>query len=256
MEFKVIRNDILDMNVDAIVVPANAGLKPGDGITKEIFEKAGEKDLSAACKRYRKAKVGSAVPTLAYALDAKYLLHAVLPKWKNGKRDEGAYLSSAYISALALADQLNCESVAFPLMAAGKQGFDPYLAYEIARNSIESYEPLHSLKEVYLVAYDMEAAAMLRAMDILAEECIDDVHILAKEDRKKASSEHLAKGKAAAQKVLNDGLEKAKVYLDDPENREKILKNGAKIAGIAFDLVISKKLPLKPKKLLKLPGKK
>ena len=54
MKFKVIRDDITNMCVDAIVLPANKRLKEGSGTSKAIFEKAGRKELVEACKRYNK----------------------------------------------------------------------------------------------------------------------------------------------------------------------------------------------------------
>ena len=101
MEFKIIRNDIANMKVDAIVLPANSRLREGSGTSNAIFEKAGRKALEKECKRYGKVEVGNSVPTLAYELDAKFILHTVVPKWKNGKQQE---YSAAYLSALSLAD--------------------------------------------------------------------------------------------------------------------------------------------------------
>lgn len=41
MKLEVIRNDITNMCVDAIVLPANFRLKEGSGTSNAIFEKAG-----------------------------------------------------------------------------------------------------------------------------------------------------------------------------------------------------------------------
>ena len=68
MEFEVIRNDICNMKVDAIVLPANPLLEEGHGTSKAVFERAGRRNLTKACKeslkRYHYVKVGTAVPTL------------------------------------------------------------------------------------------------------------------------------------------------------------------------------------------------
>ena len=54
MKFEIIRNDITNMKVDAIVLPANKGLKEGKGASNAIYEKAGRKELEKACKQYKK----------------------------------------------------------------------------------------------------------------------------------------------------------------------------------------------------------
>ena len=67
--------------------------------------------------------------TLAYNLDAQYIVHAVVPKWIDGTHDEYEELCAAYLSALNIADVMRCESIAFPLLAAGSNGFDLDLAF-------------------------------------------------------------------------------------------------------------------------------
>ena len=51
MEFEVIRNDICNMAVDAIVLPANPLLEEGNGASKAIFERAGRRALTKACNK-------------------------------------------------------------------------------------------------------------------------------------------------------------------------------------------------------------
>lgn len=84
MNFEIVRNDITNMKVDVIVLPANKYLKEGSGTSKAIFEKAGRAQLERACKEYLKKHgalwIGCAVPTPGFSLDADYIIHAVLPK--------------------------------------------------------------------------------------------------------------------------------------------------------------------------------
>ncbi len=68
MDFKVMRNDITNMEVDAIVLPANSMLKEGSGTSQAIFQAAGRAKLKRACKRYGTVRVGSSVPTPAFSL--------------------------------------------------------------------------------------------------------------------------------------------------------------------------------------------
>jgi len=57
MKFEIVRNDIVNMEVDAIVLPANTKLHEGSGVSKRIFEKAGRKNLEKACKKLGKQKL-------------------------------------------------------------------------------------------------------------------------------------------------------------------------------------------------------
>lgn len=64
MKFEIIRNDIANMEVDAVVLPANTKLREGSGVSKRIFEKAGRKDLEKVCKKIGKQMWGQRYPQL------------------------------------------------------------------------------------------------------------------------------------------------------------------------------------------------
>lgn len=104
MEFKVQRNDITHVEVDAIVCPQNPSLKEGPGTSAAIFGKAGRAQLKKACASKGKVRVGATVVTSAYDLPSKIILHTVVPKWRGGNRHEYEQLCEAYLSALAVAD--------------------------------------------------------------------------------------------------------------------------------------------------------
>ena len=61
-------------------------------------------------------------------LDANYIIHAVVQKWIDGEQQEYDYLSAAYLSVMNVADIMGCESIAFPLLESGNNGFDLNLA--------------------------------------------------------------------------------------------------------------------------------
>lgn len=100
MKFKIIKANIVDVASDAIVLPANEALKEGSGTSKAIFTAAGRKELTKACKELGHCSTGSAIPTLAYNLSSKYIIHAVVPKWIDGEHSEYDLLSSAYLASL------------------------------------------------------------------------------------------------------------------------------------------------------------
>ena len=123
MKFKIIKANIVDVASDAIVLPANEGLKEGPGSSKAIFSAAGRKELTQACKKLGHRNIGSAVPTLAYNLSSKYIIHAVGPVYHDGKHHEDQLLYSAYKQSLKLAKDHNCHSIAFCLISAGIFGY-------------------------------------------------------------------------------------------------------------------------------------
>lgn len=223
MNFKVIRDDIINVSVDAVVLPANKELKEGGGTSKAIFEKAGRAKLTRACKRYKEVPVGSSVPTEGFDLNAQYILHTVVPKWRDGEKNEYELLSVSYMSALKLADELKCTTVAFPLLASGYSGFDIELAWEIAKESIESYVPRNNLKDIYMVIYGMEVMSMLKEKEIDVEEFIDESYVL-NHDRR-----YIRPGQQIAENIVDTLVDKVQKYLSDPQNVDKLIESGKKI---------------------------
>lgn len=239
MQFEIIRNDITNLAVDAIVLPANLKLREGSGTSKAIFEKAGRKELEKACqgalKKYGQLYVGGAIPTLAYNLNAKFIIHSVVPKWIDGEHQEYNMLSSAYLSALGLADAMSCETIAFPLLASGNNKFDLQIAFEIAKESIESYQPSHKLKRVIIVLYEAWAMHLARERGLFVEELIDDIYVLANDENYVSPGQRaINSGMDIAGKFLDDGFNMAMEYLDDQENRKKIIEGGFNIAQMAI----------------------
>jgi len=246
MQFKVVHNDITDLAVDAIVLPANSKLKEGRGTSQSIFEKAGRRKLKRACKNtlkeYGPIDIGRALPTLAYKLNATYIIHSVVPRWIDGNHQEYDMLSAAYLSALGVVDSMGCESIAFPLLASGNNGFDLDIAFEIAKKSIESFNPSNKLKTVILVLYGTKVMQIAKNQGISVEEMIDYQAILEKNDKNNfLDPELLENGKDVVGKVLNDALQKGIDYLNDEEKRGKLFENVGKIAMLAIQAATKKK---------------
>ena len=83
MPFEVVRNDITNMAVDAIVNTANPRPVIGSGTDSMIHEKAGPRLLQAR-QRIGSIDVGCAAVTHAFDLKAKYVIHTVGPVWQGG----------------------------------------------------------------------------------------------------------------------------------------------------------------------------
>ena len=155
MPFVIQRNDITRMRVDAIVNTANPRPVIGSGTDSMIHGKAGP-GLLAARKAIGPIKVGSAAVTPAFDLDAKYVIHTVGPVWEGGGNGEEGLLRSCYDSALALAAELGCRSIAFPLISAGNYGFPKDRALGIAIAAFSEFL-LEREMDIYLVVFDQMA---------------------------------------------------------------------------------------------------
>jgi O-acetyl-ADP-ribose deacetylase (regulator of RNase III) len=125
--------DITDATVDAIVNAANSRLAGGGGVDGAIHRRGGATIMEELSRRYpRGCPTGSAVITRAGNLQARYVIHAVGPIWKGGQSSESDLLADAYRSALALASEHGCKSVALPAISCGVYGYPVDLASQVA----------------------------------------------------------------------------------------------------------------------------
>jgi O-acetyl-ADP-ribose deacetylase len=131
MELRVIQADITDLQVDAIVNAANDALIPGGGVDGAINRAAGP-ELAAAMRALGGCPTGEARITPAFRLPARYVIHAVGPIWRGGQHGESELLARAYQSALVLARENDCRSIAFPAISTGVYGYPPAEATRVA----------------------------------------------------------------------------------------------------------------------------
>lgn len=152
MPFEIVRNDITQMTVDAIVNTANPKPIVGSGTDTMIHKKAGPK-LLAARQKIGSIDVGSAAITPAFDLQAKYVIHSVGPVWDGGSDGEEALLRNCYDNSLKLAMEHRCKSVAFPLISTGNYGFPKDKALQIAISAFSTFLLEYEM-QIYLVVFD------------------------------------------------------------------------------------------------------
>lgn len=177
MPFLIVRDDIARVSADAIVNAANTRLQAGGGVCGALFEAAGAADMQAACDAIGVCPTGSAVSTPAFALDAKWVIHAVGPIWRGGLSGEREALRSCYRSVFAEALRLGARSIAYPLISAGIYGFPAGEALAIAREETQAFLAEHDDIAVTLVVFDR--AVMRAGGRLFAEidEYIDDEYV-------------------------------------------------------------------------------
>jgi len=160
MPFKIVRNDITKMNVEAIVNTANDQPTVGTGCDHTIYQAAGYEKLLAYRREHIGAvKEGDVFITSGFDLPAGYIIHAVSPLYIDGKSGEEALLRSCYRKSLALAAETGIRSIAFPLISTGGFGYPKEEGMRIAVDEIHAFL-LKSDMEIYLVVFDEKATRM------------------------------------------------------------------------------------------------
>ncbi|MGL6197094.1 MAG: O-acetyl-ADP-ribose deacetylase [Thermoguttaceae bacterium] len=141
---ELIRGDITDQVVDAIVNAANASLAGGGGVDGAIHRRGGPTIMQETDASYPNGcQTGSAVVSGAGNLNAKFVFHAVGPRWKDGKHNEPELLRSAYRTCLELAVRHQCKTIAFPSISTGVYHFPIEKAAKIAIQTVAEFVKEH-----------------------------------------------------------------------------------------------------------------
>jgi len=176
MPFEIVRNDIVNMKVDAIVNTANPRPEIGYGVDMAIHKRAGSQLLQVR-KLVGNIAVGEVAITPAFNLDAKFVIHAVGPVWRGGMESEEVLLRQCYDKALMTAWKSKCESIAFPLISAGNYGFPKRKALQIAVSSFSDFLLEHDM-QIYLVVFQKEELELSEKLFKDVQSFIDENYVI------------------------------------------------------------------------------
>lgn len=138
MQIEVIQADITKLAVDAVVNAANQSLLGGGGVDGAIHRAAGP-ELLAECRTLGGCPTGQAKLTRGYRLPARYVIHAVGPRYRDGSHGEADLLASCYRESLKLAVAHGIGSIAFPAISCGIYGYPIAPAARIAIGTTASF---------------------------------------------------------------------------------------------------------------------
>jgi O-acetyl-ADP-ribose deacetylase (regulator of RNase III) len=161
MRVTVVRGDITEQQVDAVVNAANRRMRGGGGVDGAIHAVGGPAVLEDCIARFPHGlATGEAGWTTAGDLPATWVIHVVGPNFTAGERDRGL-LTSCYANALRVADELGARSIAFPLVSAGVYGWPLEDAVDAALETLRSTPT--DVEEARMVAFGRDAHDLISA---------------------------------------------------------------------------------------------
>ncbi|RJP75706.1 MAG: O-acetyl-ADP-ribose deacetylase [Candidatus Zixiibacteriota bacterium] len=151
-EIRLIKGDITDLEVEAFVLYARSDLKLWAGYGNAIATRGGP-EIRQELEAIGGAETGTAVLTGGGNLKAKYVIHAVGPKFQ--EPDLKAKLHRTMLACLNLAAEKGLRQVAFPAMGAGFYGIPlPLCADTMISAMVEFLQQRTSVPEIIICALD------------------------------------------------------------------------------------------------------
>lgn len=139
-KISLIRADITQLKVGAIVNAANEGLLGGGGVDGAIHRAAGRR-LYDECRTLNGCDTGDAKITDGYNLPCKKVIHTPGPIYGSYKTEDKhtSLLQSCYRRCLDLAAENGCKSIAFSALSTGVYGYPSGEAAETAIGEVKRW---------------------------------------------------------------------------------------------------------------------
>ncbi len=165
MHITLVRGDITEQQVDAVVNAANSSLMGGGGVDGAIHRRGGPEILQA-CRDLRAARYGKGLPTgqavatTAGRLPARWVIHTVGPVHST-TRTARTCSPPATGSRYGWRSSLGAATVAFPAISTGIYGWPLDDAARVALRTVRAAGTL--VEEVRFVLFDEPAYAAFQA---------------------------------------------------------------------------------------------
>ena len=120
IRIEVYKEDITQLELDALVNAANNRLWMGGGVAGAL-KRAGGREIEAEAVKKGPIPIGEAVATGGGKLRAKYVIHAAV--MGQDLQTDAEKIRQATRNSLLRADELGIKSLAFPTLGTGVGGF-------------------------------------------------------------------------------------------------------------------------------------
>lgn len=164
--FEVVVGDITKFSADVIVNSAHESLAPGGGVSGAIHRAAGSslaRDCAALVEERGWLEAGEAAITAAYELPAKFVVHAVAPRYTDLGSGTHKSLSMVYQRSIELAIEARAKSIVFPSLGTGIFGFPIASAPAYAMDGLNAaFREGSTLERVTICCFSEEDAVAYR----------------------------------------------------------------------------------------------
>lgn len=253
MAVKIVRNDIIKMTTEAVVNTANEYPIIGEGVDSAIYEAAGVNYLLPVREEIGRVSEGEAFITPGFNLPAKYIIHAVSPRFIDGESGEEEKLRNCYKNALKIAVDNGIKTISFPLVSTGSYGYPMADGLRIAMEEINCFL-LNNELDVYVVVFGDKAASLASRIQPQLESYIDynyvKKRILHEQRFGSRAAEPLAPGMIgnalesecayAPRSVYEDNEEDVEAFIGE-KDLDKAVAHLADPFGVYFFYLVEKK---------------